>query len=124
MNEELKLNEWFEVGRAGCPVEVTAPDGTRTERKAAVIYWRVIGCGVFQNAFDIRLFPFDSQTLIIKLLSDWDVRDVRLVRNMKHAYKSLGACACWHVMPRMCGRRDALWLTRAARVQCKMTHLC
>ena len=121
MNEELKLNEWFEVGHAGYPVEVTAPDGTVTEKKAAVIYWRVIGCGVFQNAFDIRLFPFDSQTLVIKLLSDWDVRDVRLVRNMKHAYKSLGACACCVVALAQPARRG---LTRVARAQCKTTHLC
>jgi hypothetical protein len=82
-----------------------------------LVMWRVIGQGEFQCQFNLERFPFDEQTLAIKLLSgaravwsvccltlalccmlmrvrdaacaDWDVRDVGLVRNMKAEYRSL-----------------------------------
>ena len=89
VNTEMRLEEFYEVSHSA--QELSQPVNGKT--RAAVVCWRVLGTGVFQSPVDLRHFPFDSQTLAIKLISDWDVRDVRLVRNMKAAYRSLGACA-------------------------------
>jgi hypothetical protein len=87
--EESPRTEFYMVSEASELFEVKNADGSVTMRKAAVVCWRVLACGVFQNTFDLHKFPFDSQTLAIQLLSDWDVKDVRLVRNMKAAYQSV-----------------------------------
>ena len=87
VNTDMRLEEFYEVSHS--TQELRQPVNGKT--RGAVVCWRVLGTGVFQSPVDLRHFPFDSQTLAIKLISDWDVSDVRLVRNMKAAYRSLGA---------------------------------
>ena len=87
VNDDWKPREFYEVIKNEFVENLL--DGSTKTLKAAIVCWRVIGCGVFQNSFDMRSFPFDQQLLSIQLLSDWDVKDVRLVRNMKTAYSSL-----------------------------------
>ena len=89
VRQETPFNEFYEVNKADGKWAVPNENGTVTLREAAIVCWRVIGTGIFQNNFDLHRFPFDSQTLTIKLLSDLHVKDVRLVRNMKADYHSL-----------------------------------
>ncbi len=92
-------------------VEHQCGPGKETTVPAAVVCWRVIDTGTFIAPFDLAHFPLDTQELslglvtgahatvhmlaardtcrVSRLRADWDIKDVRLVRNMKQEYRSV-----------------------------------
>lgn len=61
----------------------------RHESHVKVVWAIRFKCGQFTSMFDLRKFPFDQQSLIIRISSGWDERKIQFVASAKHPSRSV-----------------------------------